>query len=435
MYRVQTEPEVAAPTVREERGEHPRPRAFGVAWLPRPSSVRRPVLIGGVAIGVLVPGLLFFLWGALIPSQAGRKEVRSESLHPPGADLQKNLSPPVGRGGIQSPAPEPQPSSLAQEKRQPNAVGVMHFKALSADPQLEWMREAIRDNFNSQLSTTSGLKVYSKEYIDFLVQKGPSTEIEVANQLGIAKMISGSFQATANTLRIEAHIVDVQSGFLEVSDHVEGEQGNFFDLQRQLALKIMARLNVAVASGEKSVVATAPPAPSLDTYKLLLEAEGEAQTTRPLQKEGAHPQGSSRGEDDEFARVPQRRGWLEASMAWAQDTSPHGGASEEEAIRQILERYRQAYEKKDLTLLNNVYDTMTTTQREAHAKYFHNAQGLQVTIRDVDIAVRGNEAVVSYTREDQFIDIKTEQTVTLNVRLTKILVRTDGTWKIASRKK
>ena len=122
-------------------------------------------------------------------------------------------------------------------------------------------------------------------------------------------------------------------------------------------------------------------------------------------------------------------------MAWAQDTSPHGGASEEEAIRQILERYRQAYEKKDLTLLNNVYDTMTTTQREAHAKYFHNAQGLQVTIRDVDIAVRGNEAVVSYTREDQFIDIKTEQTVTLNVRLTKILVRTDGTWKIASRKK
>ena len=129
----------------------------------------------------------------------------------------------------------------------------MHFKALSADPQLEWMREAIRDNFNSQLSTTSGLKVYSKEYIDFLVQKGPSTEIEVANQLGIAKMISGSFQATANTLRIEAHIVDVQSGFLEVSDHVEGEQGNFFDLQRQLALKIMARLNVAVASGEKSV--------------------------------------------------------------------------------------------------------------------------------------------------------------------------------------
>ena len=115
----------------------------------------------------------------------------------------------------------------------------MHFKVLSADPQLEWMREAIRDNFNSQLSSTPVLKVYSKEYIDFLVQKGPATEIEVANQLGISKMLSGSFLATADKLRIEAHIVDVQSGFLEASDHVEGEQSNFFDLQRQLALKRM----------------------------------------------------------------------------------------------------------------------------------------------------------------------------------------------------
>jgi len=310
----------------------------------------------------------------------------------------------------------------------------MHFKALSADPQLEWMREAIRDNFNSQLTTTSGLKVYAKEYIDFLVQKGPATEIEVANQLGIAKMISGSFQATANKLRIEAHIVDVQSGFLEVSDHVEGEQSNFFDLQRQLALKIMARFNVTASPEKPSVVASAPPAPSLDTYKLLLEAEGEAQAAEPLQQGGSHPQGSPHRRGDKHSRFPL---WWErpkASMAWAEE-APQQELPPEQEIRQVLERYRQAYEKKDLTLLDNVYDTMTATQKEAHTKYFQNTQGLRVTIRDVDIAVRGNEAVVSYTREDQFIDMKTEQNVKLDARLTKILVRTDGLWKIARGKK
>jgi hypothetical protein len=48
----------------------------------------------------------------------------------------------------------------------------------------------------------------------------------------------------------------------------------------------------------------------------------------------------------------------------------------------------------------------------------------------VDIAVRGNEAAVSYTREDQFIDTQTGKNVKLDVRFTKIFVRKDGMWKI-----
>ena len=107
----------------------------------------------------------------------------------------------------------------------------------------------------------------------------------------------------------------------------------------------------------------------------------------------------------------------------------------EEEIRQVLERYRQAHEKKDLTLLDDVYDGLTAAQRESNAKYLQNAQDLHVMIRDVDIAVRGNDAVVSYTREDRFIDTETGEGVKLEVRPTKILMRTDGTWKIASGKK
>lgn len=368
---------------------------------------------------------LFLLRGPRIPPQEGREEVRSESLNQP---------PPVERGGMRPPAPEPRPSLLSQEKRQPKAIGVMHFKALSADPQQEWMREAIRDNFNSQLSSAPVLKVYAKEYIDFLAQKGPYTEIEVASQLGIAKMVSGSFLATANKLRIEVHIVDVQTGLLEVSDYVEGEQSDFFDLQRQLALKIMGRLNVAVSPEEKGVVPSAPPASSLDAYKLLLEAEGETSAAGPPEGDDLHSRGSPRREGDKLSRVPLRWGWPGASVAWAEEDSQQELAPEEE-IRQVLERYRQAYEKKDLALLDDVYDRLTAAQREANAKYFQNTQNLHVTIRDVDIAIRGNEAAVSYTREDQFIDAETRQNVRLEVRLTKIFTLMDGTWKIASRGK
>jgi len=58
-----------------------------------------------------------------------------------------------------------------------------------------------------------------------------------------------------------------------------------------------------------------------------------------------------------------------------------------------------------------------------------------VTIRDVVISVSGNEAAVSYTREDEFIDAKTGQKVKLDARLTKIFVWQDGGWKITVGKK
>src|SRR5262245_29381864 len=96
----------------------------------------------------------------------------------------------------------------------------------------------------------------------------------------------------------------------------------------------------------------------------------------------------------------------------------------------MLEVYRQAYEKKDLHLLDTVYVTLAPAQKEANTKYFQNTQDLRVTISDVDIAVRGGEAVVSYTREDRFVDAKTGQDVKLAVRFTKLLERKDGMWKI-----
>jgi hypothetical protein len=126
--------------------------------------------------------------------------------------------------------------------------------------------------------------------------------------------------------------------------------------------------------------------------------------------------------------------WLPLSVAWAQDLSQSGETPEKE-IRQVLERYRQAYEQKDLVLLDSIYDILSPAQREANAKYFQHTQDLQVIIRDVDIAVLGNEAAMSYTREDRFIDAKTGKEVKFAVRFTKFLVRLADVWKIASGKK
>jgi TolB-like protein len=325
---------------------------------------------------------------------------------------------------------------FGNEGRQAKAVGVMHFKALNIDPQLEWMRDVIRDSFNSELSGASDLKVYAKEYLDFLVQKTAATDIEVANQLGIGKMISGSFLVMASTLRVEAHIVDVQSGVLEASDRVEGALSDFANLHRQLVGKIMLRLNGPASAAEPAETKSVPPAPSLDTYKLLLEAEGETAAAPAAPEAGPDSSPALRQPDGPLSSLFPFAGWPRGmtGTAWAQSPSSPSAQSEEE-IRLLLERYRQAYEQKDLALLVSVYDAVTPTQREANAKYFQQTQNLRVTIRDVDIAITQDEAAVSYTREDQFVDAKTGQSAQLALRFTKFLVRIEKEWKIASGKK
>lgn len=306
-----------------------------------------------------------------------------------------------------------------QEPQQPIAIGVMDFETPNR-AELAWMQQAIRTYLNSQLSGVPGLKVYSKEHLDFLGWQKPAAQIQIANRLGITKIISGRFDVLAEQLFIEAHLVDVQTGIQGRSTILQGAQKDFFTLQQQLAAAIIDSLNLAVPSKEKGGPGGALPAPRLDTYKLLLDAEGE---TTPAQKK-----------DEPHSSLPLWQEWLTASTAWADNAPPQKATSEEE-IRQVLERYRQAYETKDLSLLESVYDSLPPVQKEAMVKYFQITQELHVTLHDVDITVRGNEAAVSCTREDEFIDTETKQKVKLEARFTKIFVRLDGTWKIVVGKK
>ena len=100
----------------------------------------------------------------------------------------------------------------------------------------------------------------------------------------------------------------------------------------------------------------------------------------------------------------------------------------------MLEQYRRATESRELQALAAVYVDFPPEQQAAQQRYFENVRDLKVTIDNVDIAVVGDEAVVSYTRTDDFADARTGRPMHVSVRLTKVLRRTDGTWKLAAGK-
>jgi adenylate cyclase len=288
-------------------------------------------------------------------------------------------------------------------------LGVMLFKPLRDDPEHLWMREALRDGLNTQLSGLSKVKIYSKEFLDLLIAKEGLSEIEAANKLGIKKMLSGSFVAVEDTLRIETHVVDVATGMIEGSYTTTGPTKQFLALQTRMTENVIARLDLPITADERKTL-LAQQNTDVDALKMLLEAEGGA---APAPSKPPGP-GSS------------LREWLERLVepdaAWADDRAD---------IAAVLEAYRKATEAHEMTALAAVYAEFSPDQQAAQQRYFDAVKEPKIVISDVEAVVVGDDAVVSYTRTDDFTDARTGRPVHVQVRLTKSLKRTGGVWKLA----
>jgi TolB-like protein/ketosteroid isomerase-like protein len=312
----------------------------------------------------------------------------------------------------------PRPSAPAT-----NTVGVMEFNDLRADPQHQWIGKALRVAFNTELSKVKALHVSSPELIDRVARARGPDNLSIAQQLGIGKFLTGSFHVVGNTIRIDARIIDAASGAQEGSDSVEGDQAAFFDLQKKLVISMLRRLPVELSPEEgKSIQGETNT--DVDAYRLLLETEGVVgDAARPTPNAPPTPPGPRSQAADRLWRFAAGL----SSRAYAADP----GDTVDVEVREVLEEYRGALQQKDLDRLGTLYVTFSPRQRDALREYLQNAAGLIVELSDITVAPNGDGIAVSYTRRDRFIDTASGKPQRLEVRLTKILVRNNGQWKIA----
>jgi TolB-like protein/ketosteroid isomerase-like protein len=320
---------------------------------------------------------------------------------------------PLGIEGVRPPVASAPEEGAEKSPQTEVTLGVMLFKPLRDDPENVWMREALRDGLNTQLSGLTKVKVYSKEFIDFLITRQGLSEIEAANKLGITKMLSGSFLAVGDTLRIETHVVDVATGMIEASYTTMGPVKQFLSLQTKMTEGLIARLDIPITPDERKTL-LAQQNTDVEALKMLLEAEGGAAPAPPPKPPG--PESS-------LLRWIARVGT--PAEAWADDRAD---------ITTVLEAYRKATEAHEMPAVAAVYIDFSPDQQAAQQRYFDNVKDLKIVISDVDAAVVGDEAVVSYTRTDDFTDARTGRPMHVQVRLTKTLKRTGSGWKLAAAK-
>ena len=305
-----------------------------------------------------------------------------------------------------------------------NVIGVLDFQNLRRDPAYDWISQALRLAFNTELSKVQALRVYSPELIDRTARNRGTDPLITARELGIGRLLTGAYYVSENTLRIDARIVDASTGVNEASDSVEGELDQFFELQKLLVLSMLRRLRVQVSPEEGESIETETNT-DVDAYRLLLEAEGLVEPSPRAER--------TRRKTERHSAL--RRAWdALAAVAVSEARADAVTPEVEQQVGALLERYRLALESKDLDAVAATSVTFTERQRTALQKYLANARDLVVEIADVRVTPHDGGVVVSFVRRDHFTDAESGRPVRLEVRLTKVLIREQGTWKIGSGK-
>ena len=301
--------------------------------------------------------------------------------------------------------------------RKPIVVGVMEIR--SRGEVAPWMCDFTRDGLNTVLSKVKPLNVYSRQKIDLLERKRGLSEMEAAEQLGIAKMISGTLSQAEHAVVLEIEVVDGTSGLLIDTKSIRGSESELVELQNKAAEWLIELLKVPVAAAELHDIFASRTDDQLDSYKLLTESMGgfvDDADAAPAPKAPA-PAGKPGASLDLGA------------TAWA------GDSAEEKALRDMLEQYRLALEKKDVDKVSALYVEMNPAMKDALVRYFKTADNLSIRFAQFDILIEGNEAVATFTRYDDFQDTRSGREMHLEVRVSSVVAKQGTDWKIKGLKK
>jgi len=143
------------------------------------------------------------------------------------------------------------PQSSPEPRR---SIAVMYFENLSDDRNLDWMQKGIVELMNTDLSQSRELYVLdSQRLFDILKETGKTgfdqaSATEVAEIANIKILILGNIIKAGEKIRLQARVVDRDSGNILLADYSEGEsESDIFTMVSELTGKMRSFLEIKSA--------------------------------------------------------------------------------------------------------------------------------------------------------------------------------------------
>jgi TolB-like protein/class 3 adenylate cyclase/Flp pilus assembly protein TadD len=190
--------------------------------------------------------------------------------------------PPLFEGLRKAGLPEDSPAEPAHL-----SIVVLPFANLSGDPNQDYFADGVTENLTTDLSRIPKSFVIARNTA--FTFKGKNLDAkEIGKQLGVRYVLEGSVQRDQNRVRVNAQLIDAESGAHLWADRFEEEVADLFKLQNQIVARLgnVLGFELVKAEAEKSAGSNNPDA--IDLAMRGWAKMWQSYSLSPKEKEASH---------------------------------------------------------------------------------------------------------------------------------------------------
>ena len=144
------------------------------------------------------------------------------------------------------------------------SIVVLPFANLSGDPSQDYFADAITENLTTGMSRIRKSLVIARNTA--FTYKGKNIDVkEIGRDLGVRYVLEGSVQRDQNRVRVNAQLIDADSGTHLWADQFDTTRADLLQMQDEIVTRLASTLGYELvkAEAQKSAIATNPDAQDL----------------------------------------------------------------------------------------------------------------------------------------------------------------------------
>lgn len=173
----------------------------------------------------------------------------------------------VPRLGYRMPIPA---AAVAQVEQRRPALAVLPFQNLGGDPEYEYFADGVVEDITTALSRFKSFAVISRN--SARAYRGRLVDVrQVGKELGVRYVVEGAIRSAGGQIRINAQLVETESGTQIWGERFEGPSTEIFAVQDQITRGVVGAIQPSITQAEVER-AQLKRSSNLTAYDLYLQA-------------------------------------------------------------------------------------------------------------------------------------------------------------------
>jgi TolB-like protein/Tfp pilus assembly protein PilF len=149
------------------------------------------------------------------------------------------------------------------------SIAVLPFENLSGNPENAYFTDGIQEEILMRLAKIADLKVVSRTST-VRYKRSPGSLREIATQLGVANVLEGSVQRTADRVHVNVQLIKAVSDTHLWAEAYDRKLTDIFAVESEIAKTIADTLQAKLTGSERTAIA-AQPTQNTEAYQLYLK--------------------------------------------------------------------------------------------------------------------------------------------------------------------